>query len=142
GAVADLPPALALCAETGNQGGAPDMFAALAETYMVAGQLVDARGAVETGFAIAVQTGQSGADANLHRLQGEIALRMADGPERSIEAETAAEESFRRALDAARVRDGKSVELRAAMSLARLWRDQGKRAEARDLLGPVYGWFT
>ena len=99
-------------------------------------------GPIETGFAIAVQTGQSGADANLHRLQGEIALRMADGPERSIEAETAAEESFRRALDAARVREGKSVELRAAMSLARLWRDQGKRAEARDLLGPVYGWFT
>jgi predicted ATPase len=67
---------------------------------------------------------------------------MSDGPERSIEAETAAEECFRRALDAARVREGRSVELRAAMSLARLWRDQGKRAEARDLLGPVYGWFT
>jgi predicted ATPase len=49
---------------------------------------------------------------------------------------------FDRALAVARAQKAKSWELRAAMSIARLWRDQGKRDEARDLLAPVYGWFT
>ena len=49
---------------------------------------------------------------------------------------------FERALAVARQQQAKSWELRAAMSMARLWRDQGKRDEARDLLAPVYGWFT
>jgi predicted ATPase len=49
---------------------------------------------------------------------------------------------LRRAIEVARQQEAKSLELRAATSLARLWRDQGKRAEARDLLAPVYAWFT
>jgi predicted ATPase len=49
---------------------------------------------------------------------------------------------FRQAIDTARHQEAKSLELRAATSLARPWRDQGKRGEARDLLAPVYGWFT
>jgi predicted ATPase len=49
---------------------------------------------------------------------------------------------FERAIAIARQQQAKSWELRAAMSIARLWRDQGKREEARDLLAPVYGWFT
>jgi predicted ATPase len=53
-----------------------------------------------------------------------------------------AEVYFERALDIARKQQAKSWELRAAMSMARLWRDQGKRNEARELLAPVYGWFT
>jgi predicted ATPase len=53
-----------------------------------------------------------------------------------------AEAYFERALSVARQQQAKSWELRAAMSMARLWRDQGKRDEARDLLAPVYGWFT
>jgi predicted ATPase len=53
-----------------------------------------------------------------------------------------AETWLRRALDVARRQEAKSLELRAAMSLARLWQQQGKRAAARDLLGPIYGWFT
>ena len=67
---------------------------------------------------------------------GEIALK-------SPEPDTAkAEAYFERALAVARQQQAKSWELRAAMSMARLWRDQGKRDEARDLLGPVYNWFT
>jgi predicted ATPase len=54
----------------------------------------------------------------------------------------AAEQSFHRAQAVARRQNAKSFELRAAMSLARLWRDQGKVSEARELLAPVYGWFT
>jgi predicted ATPase len=53
-----------------------------------------------------------------------------------------AEASFRQALDVARRQQAKSLELRAAMSLSRLWHRQGKRIEARELLAPVYGWFT
>jgi predicted ATPase len=53
-----------------------------------------------------------------------------------------AEVSYRRAIEQARSQESRSWELRAATSLARLWRDQGKRAAARDLLAPVYGWFT
>jgi predicted ATPase len=49
---------------------------------------------------------------------------------------------FQRAIDTARCQQSKLLELRAATSLARLWRDQGKRSQARDLLAPVYGWFT
>jgi len=55
---------------------------------------------------------------------------------------TKAEAYFERALAVARQQQAKSRELRAAMSMARLWRDQGKRDEARELLAPVYGWFT
>jgi predicted ATPase len=69
-------------------------------------------------------------------IAGEIALT-------SAEPDTAkAEAYFERALAVARAQQAKSWELRAAMSMARLWRDQGKRDEARDLLAPVYGWFT
>jgi predicted ATPase len=61
----------------------------------------------------------------------------------SPEADTAkAERYFERALAVARKQQAKSWELRAAMSIAQLWRDQGKRDEAHDLLAPVYGWFT
>ena len=74
--------------------------------------------------------------AEVYRTAGDIALRSAspDG--------TTAEAYFERALDVARKQQAKSWELRAATSMARLWRDQGKREEARNLLAPVYGWFT
>jgi predicted ATPase len=72
----------------------------------------------------------------VHRIAGEVALKsLAPSPEK-------AEAYFDRALAVARQQQAKSWELRAAMSMARLWHDQGKRDEARDLLAPVYGWFT
>ena len=72
----------------------------------------------------------------MHRIAGEIELKSQDtNPEK-------AEAYFNRALAVSRAQQSKSWELRAAMSMARLWRDQGKRDEARDLLAPVYGWFT
>jgi predicted ATPase len=72
----------------------------------------------------------------VHRIPGEIAL-LDPKPDAAK-----AEAYFNRALDVARKQQAKYRELRAAMSLARLWCDQGKRDEARDLLAPVYGWFT
>ena len=62
--------------------------------------------------------------------------------QQSVPDWNAAESSFLRALEVARAQQAKGFELRAAMSLARLWRSQGKGKEARDLLAPIYGWFT
>jgi predicted ATPase len=75
-------------------------------------------------------------EAEVHRSAGEIALKSAE-PEAAK-----AEAHFERALAIARAQRAKSLELRAAMSMARLWRDQGKRQQARELLAPVYGWFA
>src|SRR6516165_4148243 len=75
-------------------------------------------------------------EAEVHRIAGEIEMLS---PESDA---TKAEGYFERALDVARQQQAKSWELRAAMSLARLWRDQGKVREARELLAPMYGWFT
>jgi predicted ATPase len=142
GAVTDLLAALALAGETGNQVAAPALLALLAEAYATAGQLDDARGATELGLAIAAQTGQLFFDAELHRLQGEIVLKAVDVRQVRAASVQTAEECFRRALEIAGAQEVRSLELRAATSLARLWRDQGKRAAASDLLAPLYAWFT
>ena len=85
----------------------------------------------------AVETTKEGiSEAEVHRTAGEIALLS---PERDV---ANAEAYFERALAVARQQQAKSWELRAVMSMARLWRDQGKRDEARELLAPVYNWFT
>jgi predicted ATPase len=75
-------------------------------------------------------------EAEVNRIAGEIALLS---PEPDL---AKAEAYFGRALAVAREQQAKSWELRAAMSMARLWRDQGRRPQARDILAPVYGWFT
>jgi predicted ATPase len=75
-------------------------------------------------------------EAEVHRIAGQIALKL---PQRDV---TRAEAYFERALAVARQQQAKSWELRAAMSIARLWRDQGKRNDARDVLAPIYNWFT
>jgi predicted ATPase len=75
-------------------------------------------------------------EAEIYRLRGELLLRQSIAPEAEAEA------WLRRALDVARCQQAKSLELRAATSLAHLWHAQGKDSEARDLLSPVYGWFT
>jgi predicted ATPase len=75
-------------------------------------------------------------EAEVNRIAGQTALRSPEG------GTATAEGYFHRALEVARQQQAKSWELRAAMSLARLWRDQGKVQQARELLAPVYGWFT
>ena len=74
------------------------------------------------------------AEAEINRMRGTLLQSMHEN--------AAAEDSYRRALVVARQQQAKSWELRAAMSLARLWRDQGKPQQACELLAPVYGWFT
>ena len=84
------------------------------------------------------RTGGRWWEAELHRLQGELLLAQAGARQQVPEAETC----FQQALDVARRQEAKALELRAAMSLSRLWQQQGKRAEAYELLAPIYGWFT
>jgi len=87
----------------------------------------------EAGRLIA-ETEARWAEAELHRVRGEL-LRAGHDP-------AAAERSFSQAIDIAQQQSAKFWELRAAISLARLWREQGKRDAARDLLAPTYGWFA
>jgi predicted ATPase len=108
----------------------------LADGQRAAGQHAEALSTVETGLAVAAATGQHFLDAGLLHLKGELLL--ATEPASTAEPEAL----FRHALDIARAQEAKSFELRAATSLARLWQRQGKRAEARALLAPVYAWFT
>jgi predicted ATPase len=75
-------------------------------------------------------------EAEVYRLQGVLLMRQPGTPQAEAQA------WLQRALDVARRQEAKSLELRAAMSLSRLWQQQGKRAEARALLTPIYGWFT
>jgi hypothetical protein len=109
---------------------------------LTAGQVDNARGAIEMGLAIGAQTAQSFFDSELHRLQGEIALRTVGGQPSAMDPETTAEGCFRRALDIARAHEAKSFELRAAIPLARLWLVLGKRAAARELIAPIRAWFA
>ncbi len=125
--------ALTLIRETGYQ--SPWILILLAETQQAAGQLAEARATVAAALAISAQLGQPYWDAKLQRLDGDLILATGGAPE-----EAAAR--YQQALEIARVQDAKSLELHAATSLARLWQDQGKRAEARDLLAPIYAWFT
>jgi predicted ATPase len=114
----------------------PWFLAALARAYARLGLFDDAWGS----FDKAIETLETGKEtqweAEVNRIGGEIAL-MSSEPR-----VTKAEAYFDRALAVAREQQAKSWELRAAMSLARLWRDQGKRQQARELLVSVYGWFT
>ena len=84
------------------------------------------------------KTGSADYEAELYRLKGELLLAAGQSKATGQEAEAC----FQQALDIARRQQAKSLELRAAMSLSRLWQQQGKRAEARELLAPIYGWFT
>jgi predicted ATPase len=108
----------------------------LASAYVQLARLDGARRCISEAFTATETTGERWCEAEVNRIAGEIALR-------SPKPDAAkAEGYFERALSVARAQQAKSWELRAAMSMARLWRDQGKRDEARELLAPVYGWFT
>ena len=108
----------------------------LARAHAALGQFDDAWRCIGEAMTAVEQTKESWYEAELNRTAGEIA-RNSKEPDA-----TKAETYFERALTVARRQQAKSWELRAAMSLARLWRSQGKVQQARELLAPVYGWFT
>ena len=119
---------------TGTEMWTTHFLALQARACEIAGQNEDALTMLNKGLRIVERTGGRWLAAELERLKGQL-LRRQGHPE-------AAEELYRKALSIAREQEAKLWELRAAMSLARLRRDQGRGAEARDLLAPVYDWFT
>jgi predicted ATPase len=115
---------------------APLSLPYLARAYAELGQFNNAGRCISEAMTAMETTKEKWWEAEAHRIAGEIALTSP-----ATDA-TKAEVYFERALAIARQQQAKSWELRAAMSMARLWRDQGKPQQARELLAPIYGWFT
>ena len=105
-----------------------------ARAHEIAAQIKEAATQLDDALQIAGRTGERWLEAELNRYKGQLLLRQGNSE--------AAEELYRIALIIAQGQGAKLWELRAAASLARLRRDQGRPAEARDVLAPVYGWFT
>src|SRR6185369_11957937 len=108
----------------------------LAEVSAHLGHIEDGLQALAEAHTLVEQQEERWWEAEIHRLRGVLLLRQPGAPQ--AEAETC----FRQAQDVARRQEAKSLELRATMSLARLWQQQGKRTEAHALLAEIYGWFT
>ena len=119
-------------------------LAMLTEAYCSNGQLEAGQGALTEALALVDENGERAYEAELYRLQGELLLndeRKTEKTEDFLHA-MKAEECFQKAIEIARRQQAKSWELRSATSLTRLWRQQGKTAEAHELLSEVYAWFT
>ena len=121
---------------TGAELGRPHYLALLAEAYGIMGQPEAGLTVLAEALALVDTTGERWYEPELHRLKG--ALLLQQNAANQVEAESC----FHHALEIARNQQAKSFELRTATSLARLWQNQGKRAEAREVLGDVYNWFT
>jgi predicted ATPase len=119
---------------SGAEGSTPYFIGLLAVACEIAEQIEEAITLLDDALRIVGRTGVRWFSAELKRHKGQLLLRQGQTE--------AAEELYRKALRIAQKQEAKLWELRAAVSLARLRRDQGRRAEARDLLAPVYGWFT
>jgi predicted ATPase len=111
-------------------------LAIIAEGYLHLGRAEAGLATLEEALVLVDKTRECFYEAELYRLKGEAVMRMA------ADGGVQAEGYFHQALDIARRQQTKSWELRAAMSLSRLWQQQGKRTEAYQLLSDIYGWFT
>jgi predicted ATPase len=127
---------LAAYQATGAELGRPWFLALLAEACGKAGQAEEGLHVVAEALTAAANIGEGFFEAERYRLKGELLLAC------SLEHQTVAESCLHQAIDSARRQQAKWLELRAAVSLSRLWQHQGKHANARELLTPLYGWFT
>jgi len=112
----------------------PHYMGLLGTACEIAGQMEEAVTLLDDALQIAERTGERWVEADLYRLKGQMLSRKG--------CSQAAEELYCEALEIAEEQGAKIWELRAGVSLARLRRDQGRRTEARNLLAPIYGWFT
>jgi predicted ATPase len=135
-AIAEIQPALAGRLSMGSDSSYPFFLTQLARCFAKAGRVEEGLEALTEALTRIERTSERWWEAEAHRLMGELLLQ------RSPTGFGQAEGCYRRAVERARGQGAKSLELRASTSLAELWRDQGKHAEARDLLAPIYGWFT
>jgi predicted ATPase len=134
--ISQLRHGLAAVRATGTALWEPYVLAILAEAYGREGQVEAGIAALSEAFAAVHATGERWCEAELYRLQGELLLML---PQHDMHQ---AESCFQQALVMARRQQAKAWELRTAMSLTRLWQQQGKQNDARMLLMPVYSWFT
>jgi predicted ATPase len=111
-------------------------LALLADACWKGGQIEGGLTAINEALTAVEKTGERWWETEIHRLKGHLLL--AQSPDHQAEAE----QCFQQAIDIARKKEAKSLELKATVSLSRLWRDQGKRDAARDTLAEIYGWFT
>ena len=125
---------LSILRSTGEVTSIPLALIWLAETYGALGQPFEGLNCLNEAAQIIEATDERYSEAELHRLRGALLFATRD--------RAGIERSYQQAIAVARRQSAKMFELRASTSLARLWRDQGKRDEARELLAPVYGWFT
>jgi predicted ATPase len=125
---------LAAFRATGSGVFMPYHIALLARAYEITGQVEAALTSLDDALQIVETIGERWFEAELHRHKGQLLLKQGQTQ--------AAEELYRNALSLTREQEAKLWELRAAVSLARAWRDLGRSNEARDLLSPVCGWFT
>jgi len=121
---------------TGSTWLTPANLSFLALAYADLGQFDEARRCIDEAMTTVEITGERWCEAEVNRMAGEIALLSSDPGAAKAQA------YFERAITIARKQQARSWELRGAMSMARLWRDQGKPKQARELLAPVYAWFT
>jgi predicted ATPase len=121
---------------TGAALAVPFWYTVLADVSARLGHPEDGLQALAEAHTLMEQQEERWGEAEVHRLRGVLLLKQTGTPQAEADA------CFQRALDIARRQEARSLELRAAMSLCRLWQQQGKRDEARTLLAPVYGWFT
>jgi predicted ATPase len=141
--IAQLRQGLAAHRATGAALGRPYFLALLAEACGRSGQAEEGLHVLAKALSAAHHTSQRQYEAELYRLKGELLLQVAGrGGARIVSAATEAERCFRQALKVARGQQTKALELWAAVSLGRLWQQQGKRATARKLLASIYSWFT
>jgi predicted ATPase len=154
--IAQMRQSVAAYGATGADLGRSSYLALLAEAYGKEGHAEEGLAVLAEALAVVDEHGIRFNEAELYRLKGELLLRqpsergswlMASAepftlPEVKHPVLTEAETCFRQALDTASHQQAKSLELRAATSLGRLWQQQGKRGEASELLTPIYGWFT
>jgi predicted ATPase len=135
-AVQTVPPGITALRSTGGTTYNPMHLTSLAKAYADLGQFDDAWRCIEEALTAVRTTKERMLVAEINRVAGEITLMP------PLHDTAKAQSYFERALAIARQQQAKSWELRASMSLARLWRSQGKVSEAREMLAPVYGWFT
>ena len=133
--IANIRQGTATFAVVGVRNGLTEVQAWLAKAHLIAGRAQDGLTELSEAFANLEETGERFWEAELYRIKAEL-LRLQD------ESEDEAEECLHQALEVSKSQSAKSLELRAAMSLARLWQKQGKAPEALELLSGIYGWFT
>ena len=139
-ALADITQGLSTLAQNNTKIQYSLWIGSLAEAHANDGNFDSALGAIENGLAVGEQTGERWFDAEFYRLRGEYISRRADGEYPGAAAQ--AEKDFEHAIQIARQQQAKTWELRATMSLARLWASQGRSPDLRERLATLYGWFT